>query len=117
MTELDLSQPLSQATSIEQTRAIAHVHAAILAAQQFPRDHRSPSVWDEMHAACTDLALADNAFWRFPRDGKQLTGPNIHLARELKRIYGNVESQVVELARNGDQSEVLVWAHDLERNV
>lgn len=107
--------PNSEATGIEQTRSIAQVHAAILAAQNFPRVIHF--VNEEMRKACSDLALADNAFWRFPRDGKQLTGPNVHLARELKRIYGNIESDVVELARYEDQSEVLVWAHDLEKNV
>lgn len=104
----------TQTTSIEQSRAVAEVQAAIFVAQQFPRDMRR--VWDEVRDACSRLALANKAFYAVPNRGGQK--PSVHLARAIVRIYGNVDYGVRELARddvNGN-SEIQAFAWDQERN-
>lgn len=116
MTELDLSQPLSQATTIEQTRAAMEVQAAIVAAKNLPRD--LVTVRRLMHQAGDQLRLAERAWYRYPREGKQISGLSIVAARELVRCWGNVKYGVWELARDDQrrQSEVKAFAWDLETN-
>lgn len=104
----------SQATAVEQSRAVAEVQAAIVVAQQCPRDVNN--AWKEMEAACGRLALAERAFYRVPGRG---TGPSVHLARELARIWGNIDYGVKELSRNdaAGESEVQAYAWDQQTNV
>lgn len=105
---------LSQATTIEQSRAAAEVLAAVLVAQQCPRDMFR--AWAEMRASCGRLALAERAFYTVPNRGGNR--PSIHLARELARIWGNIEHSVKELSRNDEahESEVLASAWDQQNN-
>lgn len=106
----------SEATKIEQTRARAEVEAAIFVAQKFPR-HVDQAV-DAMRQACSQRALADRAFFRYPRSGETVTGESIHLARELARVWGNVQYGIAELDRDDSagQSEMLAEAWDVQTN-
>jgi hypothetical protein len=107
---------IGQATAVEQSRAIAQVQAAVLLAQQCPRD--VPSAMAEMRESCQMKRLADKAFFRFPRAGQQVSGESIHLARELARCWGNIDYGLAELSRNDreQQSEMLAFAWDVQRN-
>lgn len=104
----------TQTTSIEQSRAVAEVQAAIFVAQQFPRDMRR--VWDEVRDACSRLALANKAFYAVPNRGN---GPSVHLARAIIRIYGNADYGVRELSRDdvAGMSEIQSFAWDQQVNV
>lgn len=107
----------SQATMVEQSRAVAEVQAAVVAARALPRD--TVRAMTDMREACGQLALARKAFFRYPRGGQQITGPSIHLAVELARIWGNVQYGINELSRQdgaGGQSEMLAWAWDIQTN-
>ena len=77
---------LTQATAIEQARAVAEVQAAVTVAQAIPRDVQRAVA--EMRDACGRLALAQRAFYSVPNRGN---GPTVHLARELARIWGNID--------------------------
>jgi hypothetical protein len=105
---------ISQATAIEQARAVAEVMAAVTVAQQCPRD--MGRAWAEMRASCGRMALASRAFYAVPNRG---TGPSVHLARELARIWGNLDSGVRELRRDDDahESEIQAYAWDQQTNV
>lgn len=105
---------VGQATAIEQSRAVAEVQAAIVVAQSCPRD--MVRAWAEMRAACGRIALANRAFYAVPNRG---SGPSVHLARELARIWGNLDYGVKELRRDDDahESEVLAYAWDQQTNV
>lgn len=105
-----------QATQIEQARAQAEVLAAMEAAKRWPRDE---DVCEEkMRKACTRPIVADKAFWAYPRNGEQLTGPTIHLATTLAGIWGNLQFGVVELERDPvrRESQMLAVAWELETN-
>ena len=116
-----------EATRIEQARVIAEVQARIITAQRIPRS--LPMVLAEMRESCRSLPLAEKAFYRYPRGGENVTGPSIHLARELARCYRHVDFGIAELDRrdaipaDGDnptiegRSEMVAWALDLELNV
>lgn len=107
----------SQATAVEQARAVAEVAAAVRVAQDFPRD-MSRAI-EQMRQSCAQKSLADRAFYSLPRAGGRVEGSTVHLARELARCFGNVEYGIRETRRDDDagRSEVLAWAWDIENNV
>jgi hypothetical protein len=109
-----LPSRIGQGTAVEQSRAVAEVQAAIIVAQQCPRD--MVRAWAEMRAACGRLALASRAFYTVTNRG---TGPSVHLARELARIWGNIDYGVKELRRDDEasQSEIQAYAWDQQTNV
>lgn len=104
---------IGQATAIEQARAVAEVQAAVVVAQQVPRD--MARALGEMRDSCGRIALARRAFYAVPNRGN---GPSVHLARELARIWGNVQFGVHELRRDdvAGESEVQAFAWDVQAN-
>lgn len=117
---VQLPQPgatrIGQGTAIEQSRAAAEVFASVMAADARPRNVQAAI--RAMNDACRMRELAERAFFRFSRGGGQVSGPSIHLARELARCWGNVQYGVAELRRDDDhgQSEMQAFAWDLETN-
>lgn len=107
---------ISQATGIEQSRAVAEVQAAVVVAQQCPRSIQTAVA--QMRESCSQRALAERAFYRFPRGGQTVSGPSVHLARELARCFGNIDYGVTELNRDieGGYSEMKAWAWDVQTN-
>lgn len=107
----------SEATVIEQARAVAEVAAAVRVARDFPRDIANART--EMQQACSTLALAERAFWTLPRGKSRIEGSSVALARELMRCWGNADYGIRELRRDdaARQSEMQAWAWDQERNV
>ncbi|NIL77661.1 hypothetical protein [Rhodococcus sp. B10] len=107
---------VSQATAIEQSRAVAEVQAAVLVAQQNRRS--KPLAVDEMRDTTHQKAVAEKAFFRYSRGGNTVTGPSVHLARELARCWGNIQYGVTELRRDDEkgESEMQAYAWDLETN-
>jgi hypothetical protein len=105
-----------QGTLVEQSRAQAEVMAAMMAAKQAPRDEQRAQ--DRMEQVCRMTALAERAFFRFPRGKETVSGASVHLARELARCWGNVHYEVKELSRDDlrGESEMQALAWDLETN-
>ena len=103
----------TQVTAVEQARAIAEVKAAVTVAQQVPRDMGRAE--GEMRDACGRTALASRAFYRVPNRG---SGPSVHLARELARIWGNLDYGVREMRRDDKEgmSEIQAFAWDQQTN-
>ena len=120
MTNVVLPNPGSartgQGTLIEQSRAAAEVFASVMAADAKPRNEQRAI--RAMNDACRMRELAERAFFRFNRGGGNVTGPTIHLARELARCWGNIQYGVAELRRDDEhgQSEMQAFAWDLETN-
>lgn len=104
----------SQSTMIEGNRVAAEVYAAILVAQQVPRD--LVAVQEEMEQLCRLPAMARKAIYKVPKGGKQITGPTIHLMKELARIWGNTQWGMAELSRTPGKSELLAYAWDAQKN-
>ncbi len=111
---VQLPSAATQTTAVEQARAVAEVAAAVQVAQMNPRD--MTRAWADMRAACGRLALAERAFYAVPNRGN---GPSVHLARELARIWGNLDYGVHELSRDDARgmSEVRAFAWDQQTNV
>ncbi|MBB3040985.1 hypothetical protein [Nocardioides soli] len=122
MTTLDtITQPrpqaLTQATAVEQARAVAEVAAAVRVAQENPRDETTAIA--RMRQACGQRALADRAFYSVPRAGGRVEGSSVHLARTLAACWGNIDYGIRELKRDDQagESEMQAWAWDQESNV
>jgi hypothetical protein len=111
------ARTLGQATQIEQSRAAEEVRAAVVVAQQCPRNLEFAR--EEMRRSCREIGLAEVAFYSVPRAGGTVDGPSIHLARELARCFGNVQYGVAELDRNDHEgySEINAFAWDVQTNV
>ena len=109
-------QGASQATVVEQSRAVAEVQAAFMVAMNRPRDKTAALA--EALESCATLEVAEGAFFRFPRGGTTVSGESIHLARELARCWGNITYGVVELARDDERglSEMMAYGLDLQTN-
>jgi len=107
---------IGQATAVEQSRAVAEVHAMVVVAQQMPRS--IDRAVREMQRSCSHVAVAEKAFYRYPRGGQQVTGESIVLARELARCWGNIDYGLAELRRDdlAGESEMMAFAWDLETN-
>lgn len=104
---------IGQATAVEQARAVAEVQAAVVVAQNVPRD--MDRALGDMRDSCGRLPLATRAFYSVPNRGN---GPSVHLARELARIWGNITFGVHELRRDDAAgiSEVQAFAWDIQSN-
>ncbi|MET9953538.1 hypothetical protein ABZ135_18575 [Streptomyces sp. NPDC006339] len=107
---------IGQGTAVEQSRAVAEVQAAIVVAQQCPRSVGAART--AMQQSCEMTALAERAFYRFRRAGSTVSGPTVHLARELARCWGNVQYGINELRRDDQygESEMQAWAWDVQTN-
>lgn len=111
-----LPETVGQATAIEQSRAVAEVAAAVQVAQAYPRD--TQAALREMREVCRLKSMADRAFFAYPKAGSTVTGPTVHLARELARIWGNIQYSSAEMARSDvrAESEMQAVAWDLQTN-
>jgi hypothetical protein len=107
---------VGQATAVEQSRAVAEVHAMVVVAQQMPRS--IDRAVREMQRSCSHIAVAKKAFYRYSRGGGQVTGESITLAKELARCWGNIDYGLAELRRDdyAGESEMMAFAWDLETN-
>ncbi len=124
MTDLDRApvQPvplpgrIGQGTVVEQSRAVAEVLGRIRVAQELPRD--TQKAVRQMRESCAQRGLAERATYAFPRAGQTVAGPSVHLARELARVWGNVDYGIVEMRRDdaAKQSEMMAFAWDIETN-
>lgn len=113
---------VGQGTAVEQSRAQSEVYFRVALAHDKPRDE--DVVTAAMKRACNRLHLAEKAFYKLPRgkdrngDPQTVEGPSVHLARELARIWGNIDYGAKELRQDDEyaQSEIEAHAWDLETN-
>lgn len=107
---------LGQATAVEQSRAMAEVQAQAYLARQFPRDVTTAR--EAMIEACQQMPLAERSQFSYRRAGQSVTGPTVHLARELARCWGNIQYGLIELSRDdiGGSSQMIAFAWDVQTN-
>lgn len=95
-------------------REIAEVQAAVVMAKKFPRD---PIVaMDRIMQACSRPTLAEVAVYQYARGGTDIDGPSIRLAEAIAQNWGNILAGVTILATDGQKSECIAYAWDLETN-
>lgn len=103
----------------EQQRAIAEIQAAMMIAQNFPRN--PIAAMDRILNSCTRPSLANAAVYSYAKGGTDINGPSIRLAEAIAQQWGNMKFGFSEMSRGTDRdgvgySEVKAFAWDLETN-
>lgn len=98
----------------DQLRAIQEIQASIIIAKKFPRDELKCQL--EIVNACKRYALADVAFYEYPRGTTTVTGESIHLARVMAGIWGNLQYGINEIYQENGSSYVEAFCWDQQRN-
>lgn len=110
----DLDNINQGTVAIEASRAIAEAQGKLVIAKRFPRDE--VAAFAKAMEACQRPAMAEKAFYSFPRGGQKVEGPTIRFAEELARCWGNIDYGIKELSQDGGKSEMQAYAWDLETN-
>jgi len=100
--------------SVEESRAIQEVQAAMTIAKRFPRDHIV--ALDRIKQACTRQKLAEKACYQYSRGGTDITGPSIRLAEAIAQNWGNLDFGIKELEQRNGESTVMAYCWDMETN-
>lgn len=100
--------------AIEVSRAIAEAQGKLVIAKRFPRDE--VQAYSLAIQACQRPAMAEKAFYSFPRGNQTVEGPTIRFAEELARCWGNIDYGIKELSQDEGKSEMQAYAWDLETN-
>lgn len=108
------AQQSENAISVEQSRAIQQVQAAVIMAKKFPRDETA--CYAKILESCKRVGLAESAMYSYKRGSTQVTGASIHLAKAIAKNWKNIDYGIIELSQENGSSEVLAYAWDLETN-
>ncbi len=100
--------------SIESSRAIQEVQAALIIAKKFPRDEKLAI--DRILNSCSRQTLAETALYTYSRGGTDITGPSIRLAEALAQNWGNLQFGIRELEQSNGESTVEAFAWDVQTN-
>lgn len=98
--------------SVEQQRAIAEVQARMIIARANPRD--PIRAVEQILNDCTRPTLANASTYQFARGGTDIKGPTIRLAEAMAQRWGNIASGIKEISREGEYSQCVAYAWDLE---
>jgi len=94
---------------------VASIRASVEVAHINPRDEHH--IEQRVKAAMSRPRAADQATYCFPRGGKDVIGPSVKLARELARIWGNIQTGLSIVSCDDDMVHIEGWAWDLQSNV
>lgn len=110
------SRHLSEgAVTIEQSRAVAEAQGKIAIAKSFPRDEAE--AYNAIKDSCSRKALAEQAFYEFPRGNETVKGLSIRMAEELARVWGNIDYGLRELSNKPGETEMEAYCWDMQTNV
>ncbi len=101
-------------TEMMVSRVAQEVQVSMLAAKRFPRDEYT--AMNRIKATCQRPKLAEQAVYRYPRGGQNVSGPSIRLAEAIAQNWGNIDCGIIELENRNGKSEMMAYAWDLETN-
>lgn len=105
----------SEGTKIEQARTFAEVSMQVDLAKKYPRElDKVFQKIEETFQRSPGLLLKTK--WSLPRGGERITGFTIQFARAVAECVGNIKYSFRELSREHKQSEMMVYAWDMESN-
>lgn len=97
------------------SRQISEVQAASYMAKMYPRNEMDASM--RIRKMCERESLAKSATYSYSRGGSNISGPSIRLAEAIAQAWGNIDYGIIEMSNQGDMSEMMAYAWDLETNV
>lgn len=101
-------------TASSVAREEAEMKTAIVLARSNPRNEHA--AFAKIMGSCGRISFADGALYSFPRGNQQVTGPNIQMARELARCWGNMRFGLRIVTEDANQVHIKGYAYDLESN-
>lgn len=101
-------------TSRSQAEAQHTIQAAMIIAQQMPRDEQRALA--ALTMSCNRPSFAEKAEYSFPRGGGRVTGPSVHMAREIARVWGNIQYGFNIVNDDDDSRTIQAYAWDLQTN-
>lgn len=96
------------------SRESKEVQVAMMSAKYFPRDE--VLAWNRAIKSCKKMSLATRAIYEYPRGKTKVSGPSIHLVKEIARQWGNIDSGFKILEQTEKESMVMAYCWDLETN-
>lgn len=100
--------------SAQEAMAVKEIEAAIIVAQRFPRNEMQ--TWQQLIQSAKRPSFAEAASYNFPRGGKDVTGPSVHLARAAARAWGNIRYGIDVLSDSEEMLHIRGWAWDIQTN-
>ena len=97
------------------SREIEEVKVRMLVAQSKPR--RIITVSENIQYVCKKYKMAERAMYSYPKGGITVTGPSIHLAKELANLYGHIDYGYRETVISATEVRVEAYCVDLQSNV
>jgi hypothetical protein len=95
-------------------REEAELKAAIVLARATPREELA--AYRAIRKACQRPSFAAAAMYSFPRGNQQIVGPSVDLAREMARVWGNIDYGVRVVTEDETHIHLKGYAFDLETN-
>ena len=104
----------AHSVSVDVSRAIREVEAALTVAKARPRDEID--AFKNIMQCCRRVSFAEKAMYAYKRGVDNVEGPSIRLAETLARAYGNIEYGWREVERSPMKSSIEAFCWDLETN-
>lgn len=101
-------------TAVAISQVMAEVQAQVIMAKKYPREVLK--AMDQILAECDIPEFAELALYNYPRGDTRIEGPSIRMAEVLARNWGNMLSGIKEISREGNNSQMMAYAWDLETN-
>lgn len=112
--DFSVEESLQDATlTAEAAREMHEIQAMFTVAKRFPRN--LDKAFAELMASAKRPTFAEEAAYSFPRGDKTVTGPSINIAREAKRVWGNMRAGVRIMNDTAKSRRIRAEAWDLEK--
>jgi hypothetical protein len=98
----------------ETAREQALVLAAYSVADRRPRSEANAI--NKLSSSLERFSFAEKARYAYPRGGTTVEGPSVNLAREIARLWGNIQYGIKVIQDDEETRTVSGWAIDLETN-
>lgn len=96
------------------TREQSEIQAAVFMARTNPRDELKS--FNGIMKSCQRPSFAKTAMYTFPRGGTNVEGPSVDMARELARVWGNIQYEVRIVGETDRDIHIKGVAWDVETN-
>lgn len=106
-----------QSTGLVAAEAREKAMVFVAAELAWRNQRNEQAAMERVERSCAVPAFAEKAEYRFPRSSKgkrvEITGPSVHLAREIARCWGNIRYGFEIVASGESRFRIIGWAWDL----
>ena len=96
-------------------REVEETRLRMMVAQKNRR--RMVEVDEDITYVCKKFKMGEKAMYVYPRGGQTITGPSVHLAKEIATVYGHIDFGYRETKINDEEVRVETYCVDLQNNI